>query len=281
MGDENVAAFSAADAGEAALMPLAEAVGPSFAAVTPADLARRLGSLVSEVDRPALGGEAARWLAEVFQASVHNGPWGWYDDELALVAPWGFEVDAIRGPVAVWQGGQDRMTPFAHGEWLASHLPGAHAHLLPDEGHLSLGVDSFGLILDDLLATVRPEPTPSGPSRAREHRSRLSLFGREPAHPPSNGRSPRPAYHGQKGRSWSSVCSYPLTPRPVMRYQATCKPMAMPPGRHRPGSEPCDSLLHHRLALSLRPGRKASRQAASQDVPMLKVVGRHPKGRTA
>ncbi len=152
MGDENVAAFSAADAGEAALMPLAEAVGPSFAAVTPADLARRLGSLVSEVDRPALGGEAARWLAEVFQASVHNGPWGWYDDELALVAPWGFEVDAIRGPVAVWQGGQDRMTPFAHGEWLASHLPGAHAHLLPDEGHLSLGVDSFGLILDDLLA---------------------------------------------------------------------------------------------------------------------------------
>lgn len=76
----------------------------------------------------------------------------WEDDELAFVKPWGFELADIKVPVAIWQGEQDRFTPFAHGEWLASHIPGVHPHLLADEGHLSLGVDSFWPILDDLVA---------------------------------------------------------------------------------------------------------------------------------
>jgi pimeloyl-ACP methyl ester carboxylesterase len=155
MGQENVAAFSAALAGDAELRTVAETVGPSFASVTPDELAARLGNLVSDVDRSAISGEAANWLAEVFRESVRNGIWGWYDDELALVRPWGFNVGDITVPVAVWHGAQDRMTPFAHGEWLALHIPGVHPHLLPDHGHLSLGVDSFGLILDDLV-TIAP-----------------------------------------------------------------------------------------------------------------------------
>jgi pimeloyl-ACP methyl ester carboxylesterase len=64
----------------------------------------------------------------------------------------GFDLGNINLPVAIWQGVQDRMTPFAHGEWLVSHVPRVYPHLLPDHGHLSLGVDSFGLLLVDLLA---------------------------------------------------------------------------------------------------------------------------------
>ena len=155
MGEENIAGFGAALAGEAALSTFLDEVAPSFASVTPDEVAARLGNLVSEVDRSAISGEAAAWLADVFRESVRNGIWGWHDDELAFVRPWGFSVGDISVPVAIWQGLQDRFTPFAHGEWLASHIPGVHPHLLADHGHLSLGVNSFGRILDDLL-TIAP-----------------------------------------------------------------------------------------------------------------------------
>ena len=155
MGQENIGAFGAALAGEGALRMFLEEVHPRFATVTSDEVAARLGNLVSDVDRSAIGGESAAWLADVFRESVRNGIWGWYDDELAFVRPWGFDLRDINVPVAIWQGSQDRMTPFAHGEWLASRIPGAQAHLLADHGHLSLGVDSFGLILDDLL-TIAP-----------------------------------------------------------------------------------------------------------------------------
>jgi pimeloyl-ACP methyl ester carboxylesterase len=155
MGQENVAGFSAALAGDAAIHRLLEQIGPSFATVTADEMAMRLGNLVSDVDRSAITGEAAAWLAEVFRESVRNGFWGWQDDELGFVKPWGFDLADTKVPVAIWQGAQDRFTPFAHGEWLASHIPRAHPHLLADQGHLSLGVDSFGLILDDLI-TIAP-----------------------------------------------------------------------------------------------------------------------------
>ena len=155
MGQENIAAFGAALAGDSALRMFLEGVGPSFATVTAEEVATRLGNLVSDVDRLAISRDSAAWLADVFRESVRNGIWGWHDDEIGLVRPWTFDLTDINVPVAIWQGSQDRMTPFAHGEWLASHIPGVQPHLLADHGHLSLGVDSFGVILNDLL-TIAP-----------------------------------------------------------------------------------------------------------------------------
>ena len=151
MGEQNVAAFRAALASEAELRGMLEGAAPGFATITGENVAASLSSLASAVDRAAITGEPASWLAEVFRESVRNGIWGWFDEELALVRPWGLDPASIKRPVAVWQGMQDRFTPYAHGEWLAAHVPGARPHLLAGEGHLSLGVESFGLILDDLL----------------------------------------------------------------------------------------------------------------------------------
>lgn len=64
-----------------------------------------------------------------------QGPQGWFDDDLALVAPWGFEVTAIEVSVALWYGEDDVLVPAAHGRYLAERLPDADLHLVSHGGH--------------------------------------------------------------------------------------------------------------------------------------------------
>jgi pimeloyl-ACP methyl ester carboxylesterase len=152
MGPENMEEFAAAAAGEEALTRFLEAAASGLREVTADQLADELGGLVSGTDKAALTGDYAQYLASSFRAAVSTGIAGWRDDDLAFIRDWGFSLAADRPvPVAIWQGAQDRMVPYAHGQWLAAQVPGARAHLLPDEGHLTLTVTSFGQILDDLL----------------------------------------------------------------------------------------------------------------------------------
>jgi pimeloyl-ACP methyl ester carboxylesterase len=100
-----------------------------------------------------LTGAFGAFLVEDEHIALRNGYWGWFDDDLAFTRDWGFDPVEIAIPVAVWQGRQDRFVPFAHGEWLAEHVPRARVHLYEEHGHLSLAIASFGAILDDLLAS--------------------------------------------------------------------------------------------------------------------------------
>jgi pimeloyl-ACP methyl ester carboxylesterase len=159
MGQENVDEFGAAVQGEAALTKFLEAEAVVVGAVTGAEVARALGGLVIAADQAALTGDFADYVAAALRASMNTGIAGWRDDDLAFVKDWGFSLGwepagdpaAASAPVAIWQGDQDKMVPFAHGQWLAAHVPGARTHLLPGEGHLSLTVSSLDRILDDLL----------------------------------------------------------------------------------------------------------------------------------
>ena len=119
-------------------------------------MAAALGDLVSAVDVGAITGDFAAYLARTFRQAVASGIWGWFDDDLAFIRPWGFDLDDVGVPVVVWQGGQDRMVPFAHGQWLATHVPGACPRLLTEEGHLSITVALFAEIVDDLVANRPP-----------------------------------------------------------------------------------------------------------------------------
>ena len=151
MAPENHEEFGAAVRDPAELEAFIERFAIGLREVTAEGVADELGGLVPPVDRAALTGDFASHAAALFRDSVRTGIWGWYDDDLAFIRDWGFDLGSIRIPVTIWQGSEDAMVPFAHGRWLADHVPAARPRLIEGEGHLSLGVSSFGRILDELV----------------------------------------------------------------------------------------------------------------------------------
>jgi pimeloyl-ACP methyl ester carboxylesterase len=61
---------------------------------------------------------------------------GWVDDLIAFTKPWGFDVGDIRVPVLLTYGRTDVLVPAAHGDWLATHIPGAIAWVDEEAGHM-------------------------------------------------------------------------------------------------------------------------------------------------
>lgn len=155
MGAENIDEFGATLAGVEPLTAYLESERPALAAVTPEQIAGALGDLVSDVDKKVLAAGFADHMAPSFHAAMAGGVAGWRDDDFAFVADWGFPFDPYPAPVAIWQGDQDRMVPFAHGKWLAAHVAGAQVHLMPGEGHLSLMATLLDRIVTDLLTLRR------------------------------------------------------------------------------------------------------------------------------
>jgi pimeloyl-ACP methyl ester carboxylesterase len=81
--------------------------------------------------------ELAVLIAEVecMQQAVRPGIEGGWEDCVAQITPWGFDVTSIHVPVLIVHGGKDKAVPFSHGQWLAMHVPRAQAWLIDDEDH--------------------------------------------------------------------------------------------------------------------------------------------------
>jgi pimeloyl-ACP methyl ester carboxylesterase len=72
---------------------------------------------------------------ECMQQAVQPGIEGGWDDCIAQITPWGFDVTDITVPVLVVHGSEDKAVPFSHGQWLAAHIPGVEAWLIDGEDH--------------------------------------------------------------------------------------------------------------------------------------------------
>ncbi|HEV7722696.1 MAG TPA: alpha/beta hydrolase [Iamia sp.] len=96
------------------------------------------------------------WLAEVVEPALAHGHNGQVDDDLAYVAHWGFEPETITVPTLLIQGGQDRVVPVAHAEWLRRTLPRAHLWIRPDDGHISIldqAEEALGWLVRETLSS--------------------------------------------------------------------------------------------------------------------------------
>ena len=112
-------------------------------------------AVLSPVDRALMdSGRFARDLASDLQESLGGGYYGWLDDGLATVAPWGFELGAIEVPVLLLQGGEDLMVPPAHAYAMAEVLPHATLEFSPEDGHMTLAM-APERALDWLLPLLR------------------------------------------------------------------------------------------------------------------------------
>ena len=137
-GEANVAEFEASrkgpEATEAFLSPLRAAyLGPD-----PKVVDASMETLLSPIDRAVFTGALRTFLYESARAGLEPGVAGWRDDDLAFVRPWGFDVSALRVPTMLWQGRADLFVPYAHGKWLADHIPHAVQNLSDEDGHLTL-----------------------------------------------------------------------------------------------------------------------------------------------
>jgi pimeloyl-ACP methyl ester carboxylesterase len=156
MGEENETEFGAAVQGEAQLRPYVEAVREHLKDIDAAGIVTSLASLLPDVDIAVLTDEFGQDMASSFHEALRIGVDGWLDDDLAFVSQWGFDLNEVSIPTVIWQGSEDLMVPFAHGQWLCSKLPHASGHLVPGEGHLSIGVGAIDRMLDELLEVHRP-----------------------------------------------------------------------------------------------------------------------------
>lgn len=138
MGEGNHVEFGKTLEGEDALRPFLDEEAEGMRNVSPEELAETMLTLLGPEDRAVLTGALAEHMHEAALHGFEESVDGWVDDDLAFARPWGFDLAAIRRPVLLLQGEDDRFVPGAHGHWLASRVPGVEARLTPNDGHLTL-----------------------------------------------------------------------------------------------------------------------------------------------
>lgn len=93
---------------------------------------------LSEADRAQMAkSESQEINRQTINEAFRQGVWGYVDDTLCLVRPWGFDVSEISVPTRVIYGLTDVLSPQQHGEWLAKNVPNAEAIVDEHGGHIA------------------------------------------------------------------------------------------------------------------------------------------------
>lgn len=82
--------------------------------------------------------EYASILAESLNRANRHGVGGRVDDHLGLVRSWGFELSDIHLPVLVIHGGDDRVVPPRHAEWIHRNTAPSKLKVIEGYGHFGL-----------------------------------------------------------------------------------------------------------------------------------------------
>jgi pimeloyl-ACP methyl ester carboxylesterase len=108
----------------------------------------------SEADRAVMANPGRHeMIRQMINEAFRHGVWGYVDDTLCLIQPWGFDVTAIRVPTRVLYGLTDVLVPRQHGEWLAQNVPNAEVVIDEQGGHFAdpnLVTERFGWLVQPI-----------------------------------------------------------------------------------------------------------------------------------
>lgn len=121
----------------------------------PALLMRMLYRDAPACDRRILAEpDIQRMFTAAYREAARGGA-GPLAHELSLLArPWGFDLEEIRQPVAVYHGDADRLVPLSMGRRLADRLPCSTLEVFRDEGH-QLIWPRWEMVLRETAAAMR------------------------------------------------------------------------------------------------------------------------------
>lgn len=155
----DVQEYGAALKGEEELQKFCQAMRPEMLKADVAGLTESMASVLPDIDKQALlkNDEMGQYIVDMIHEGLKTNSDGWVDDDMAFIKPWGFELDEVKVPVIQYQGSEDKMVPYAHGEWLAKHLPQEKLrnHLMQGQGHISIFLGQMENMIDELLAIAK------------------------------------------------------------------------------------------------------------------------------
>ncbi len=127
--------FALAPRGAWTVRPFAAAAG-ALARRLPERYFQLLGVGLNASDRRVFARPAIRtmFVEDMIEAFAQSG--SAMAEELALVAsPWDFDLAAIRAPLCLWHGTDDRIVPVRAAQLVAARVAAAEARIVPGEGH--------------------------------------------------------------------------------------------------------------------------------------------------
>jgi pimeloyl-ACP methyl ester carboxylesterase len=93
-------------------------------------------------------------LLATYREASRSGTAGAASDLDLVLSDWGFDLAAVKAPIAIWQGAADTIVPVAHANWFAKELPNSERFDLAADGHTLLYRHSTD-ILAELSARLR------------------------------------------------------------------------------------------------------------------------------
>lgn len=192
-------ALACAEAGLAAALAIVsgadEVAAPEFATALPAalrDIVDKVAQDAAAAERffagftadamwdMVVGGsppsDVAVYRLPAFEAAYHRalteafaqGSAGYARDTVLAMSRWPLRLGEIAVPVDIWYGALDTSHSPDNGAWLATRIPGAHRHIVPETGGALLWTHAeqvLSTLLDRLAAgtsAVRPAPSDVG-----------------------------------------------------------------------------------------------------------------------